>query len=88
MMKMLSKLEEWASESFWRILGIMLVLGFGGMGAIALVAWIVGDPAGDARKTWCGQHGYAVAGLSSGGGKFRINEIVCLDSQRRMVLPE
>lgn len=45
----------------------------------------------DAAKKWCVDHGYSVAGISqttsSGKLTMRIDQVMCMDDQRRMVFP-
>ena len=41
-----------------------------------------------AERQWCIDRGYAVAGVSTRAGKSNINQVVCVDAERRMYLPE
>ena len=78
------RIERWLSESFWRIMACALILA--AMIAVPLI--IYGMRVDGARRQWCRDHGYDVAGISKQSGKFRVNEVVCIDDQRRLILPE
>ena len=80
MKRIVTGMEEWLIESVWHVLAGV----FGFTGILMAIIFFATYRSTESERQWCRDHDYAIAGVSSGAGKFRLNEIVCLDDQRRI----
>lgn len=84
----MDRVDSWLFASPWRLLLVMFGLVGVALAVILPIATHFEKQESEPRQQWCRAHGLGIVGISRNAGKSIIREVVCIDQDRRLVLPE
>lgn len=85
---MIDRIYDWLFDGVWRFLAVFLGVPLIIIAAVAPFAWRADRLEREELSQWCRERGYGVASVSEKSGKITIRETLCIDDQRRLILPE